>query len=379
MKNINDKKYSVLLFLFGLFSIIICNIIATKYYFFGGDYFLVTDNPQFKGTNFEVVKFVDFFALSIKYNSVLVLCVMLIALSIYTFLYKTDDELISILSNLYRKNSDIKLKLIYLKTRILSRKKNYPVTSIETIKIEKSEEQIKYGKIQTLKNNGLLYGFIILVIQIALYLIMKNYVFELSIQIIINFSILIILRFFSAYKCNELSEYNKGNSNLWFLFAIMFPSITLIIAGMGFSIKKEWEEYQNLIIDPSEQKTNKNFLPKYTIYLLIITLMLVAILYFKNSISSKKQVENFDPYLTNSTNTNPDNTDNNSAVAPDTTILNQLNSKDEEKEFDIYLKDSISRAKKEHMNEKKNIVTKDSLKKVKKSKPSFAEKLLNTK
>ena len=90
--------------------------------------------------------------------------------------------------------------------------------------------------------------------------------------------------------------------------------------------------------------------------MLIITLILVTILYFKDSKSSEKQVENFAPELIDSANINPNTSDNNTAVAPDTTILNQLNSKDKDKEFAIYLEDSISRAKKEHLTEKKDIV-----------------------
>jgi hypothetical protein len=341
MKNINDKKYSVLLFLFGLFSSVICNIIATKYYYFGGDYFLVADVPQLKTQNFEVVKLVDFFALSVKLNSVLVFCIMLIALSIYTFLYKTDAELISILSNLKGKTTSIRLKLNDLKTKRVSKKTDSKVTLNAKIQIEKSEDQIKFGKIQALKSNGLLFGFIILVIQIALYLLLRKYVVEYSIQIIINFSISIILRFFSAYKCNQLSEYNKGSSNMWFLFGIMLPSIALIIAGMDFSIKKEWEDYQNIASTHSELKTNKSSISRYTIFLLIIILILVTILCFKNSKLFKKQDENNAPELINSSNIYPIANDTNTAVAPDTTILNQLNKEELEKENAISKEDSI--------------------------------------
>lgn len=379
MKNINDKKYSVLLFLFGLFSSIICNIISTEYYYFKGEYILVSDEPQLKAQNFEVVKFVEFLFISIKLNSILVLLTMLIALSIYTFLYKTDKDIINTLIILKTKYSDLNLKFKHIKTLRLYKKTNLPVTSTGIMQIEKTEQQIKFGKIQTLKSNALLYGFILLLIQIALYLLLKKYIAEYSTQIIINFSVSIVLRFFSAFKCNELSEYNKSSSSMWFLFGIMLPSIALIIAGMDFSIKKEWQDFQHIESTPLEQRTNKKSISKYIIYLLIITLILVTILYFKDSKSSEKQVENFAPELIDSANINPNTSDNNTAVAPDTTILNQLNSKDKDKEFAIYLEDSISRAKKEHLTEKKDIVIIDSLKKVKKSKPTFAEKLLNAK
>lgn len=342
MKNINDKKYSVLLFLFGLFSSIICNIVATKYYYFGGDYFLVADAPQLKTQNFEVVKLVDFFALSVKLNSVLVFCMMLIAFSIYTFLYKTDAELMSILSNLKGKTTSIRLKLNDLKTKRVSKKTDSNVTLNAKIQIEKSEDQIKFEKIQALKSNGLLFGFIILVIQIALYLLLRKYVVEYSIQIIINFSISIILRFFSAYKCNQLSEYNKGSSNMWFLFGIMLPSIALIIAGMDFSTKKEWEDYQNIASTPSELKTNKSSISRYTIFLLIITLILVTILCFKSSKLSNKQDKNNAPELIESTSIKSIANDTNSAVAPDTIILNRLNKEELENGNAISKEDSIS-------------------------------------
>ena len=342
MKNINDKKYSVLLFLFGLFSSVICNIIATKYYYFGGDYFLVADVPQLKTQNFEVVKLVDFFDLSVKLNSVLVFCIMLIALSIYTFLYKTDAELMSILSNLKGKTTSIRLKLNDLKTKRVSRKTDSNVTLNAKTQIEKSEDQIKFGKIQALKSNGLLFGFIILVIQVALYLLLRKYVVEYSIQIIINFSISIILRFFSAYKCNQLSEYNKGSSNMWFLFGIMLPSIALIIAGMDFSTKKEWEDYQNIASTPSELKTNKSSISRYTIFLLIITLILVTILCFKSSKLSNKQDKNNAPELIESTSIKSIANDTNSAVAPDTIILNRLNKEELENGNAISKEDSIS-------------------------------------
>lgn len=342
MKNINDKKYSVLLFLFGLFSSIICNIVATKYYYFGGDYFLVADAPQLKTQNFEVVKLVDFFALSVKLNSVLVFCMMLIAFSIYTFLYKTDAELMSILSNLKGKTTSIRLKLNDLKTKRVSKKTDSNVTLNAKIQIEKSEDQIKFGKIQALKSNGLLFGFIILVIQVALYLLLRKYVVEYSIQIIINFSISIILRFFSAYKCNQLSEYNKGSSNMWFLFGIMLPSIALIIAGMDFSTKKEWEDYQNIASTPSELKTNKSSISRYTIFLLIITLILVTILCFKSSKLSNKQDKNNAPELIESTSIKSIANDTNSAVAPDTIILNRLNKEELENGNAISKEDSIS-------------------------------------
>ena len=342
MKNINDKKYSVLLFLFGLFSSIICNIVATKYYYFGGDYFLVADAPQLKTQNFEVVKLVDFFALSVKLNSVLVFCMMLIAFSIYTFLYKTDAELMSILSNLKGKTTSIRLKLNDLKTKRVSKKTDSNVTLNAKIQIEKSEDQIKFEKIQALKSNGLLFGFIILVIQVALYLLLRKYVVEYSIQIIINFSISIILRFFSAYKCNQLSEYNKGSSNMWFLFGIMLPSIALIIAGMDFSTKKEWEDYQNIASTPSELKTNKSSISRYTIFLLIITLILVTILCFKSSKLSNKQDKNNAPELIESTSIKSIANDTNSAVAPDTIILNRLNKEELENGNAISKEDSIS-------------------------------------
>ena len=342
MKNINDKKYSVLLFLFGLFSSVICNIIATKYYYFGGDYFLVADVPQLKTQNFEVVKLVDFFDLSVNLNSVLVFCIILIALSIYTFLYKTDAELMSILSNLKGKTTSIRLKLNDLKTKRVSRKTDSNVALNAKIQIEKSEDQIKFGKIQALKSNGLLFGFIILVIQVALYLLLRKYVVEYSIQIIINFSISIILRFFSAYKCNQLSEYNKGSSNMWFLFGIMLPSIALIIAGMDFSTKKEWEDYQNIASTPSELKTNKSSISRYTIFLLIITLILVTILCFKSSKLSNKQDKNNAPELIESTSIKSIANDTNSAVAPDTIILNRLNKEELENGNAISKEDSIS-------------------------------------
>ena len=371
MININDKKYSVLLFLFGLFSSIICNIVATKYYYFGGDYFLVADNPQLEAQNFEVVKFVEFFFLSVKLNSVLVFCIMLIALSIYTFLYKTDNELISILKG---KTTGVKLKLNDLKTQILSKKTSSPVTSIAKIQIEKSEEQIKFGKIQTLKSNGLLYGFIILVIQIALYLLLRKYVAEYSIQIIINFSISIILRFFSAYKCNELSEYNKGSSNMWFLFGIMLPSIALIIAGMDFSTKKELEDNKNLVSTPVEQKTIKNSTSKNSIYILIISLILIAVLYFKNSKTSENREVKKVPELIDFENTNLITLDT-AAVAPiDTASLNHITSEEIEKEFAKNIADSISLSKKDKLPAHKDVS-----KKKNNLKPSFAEELLKIK
>ena len=235
--------------------------------------------------------------------------------------------------------------------------------------IEKSEEQIKFQAIQTLKSNGFLYGFIILAIQVAVYLLLPKFVVGFNNQIIINFSISLILRFFSAYKCNEIAEYNKGNSNLWFLFAIMFPSITLILAGMDVSSKKEWKDYQYDVSAFSNQKTNKNFMPRKTIYLLIVILILVIFWYFKNSKSNKNNIENNIPEVLDSVNT---------AVAPDTTSLNEsilIN----EKEYAKLLKDSISRSKRKHLTKNEDIIIIDSLKKVKNLKPTFAEELLKIK
>ena len=110
-------------------------------------------------------------------------------------------------------------------------------------------------------------------------------------------------------------------------------------------------------------------MPRKTIYLLIVILILVIFWYFKNSKSNKNNIENNIPEVLDSVNT---------AVAPDTTSLNEsilIN----EKEYAKLLKDSISRSKRKHLTKNEDIIIIDSLKKVKNLKPTFAEELLKIK
>jgi preprotein translocase subunit SecG len=358
MFDFNKKKISLSILLIALALIFFISKVKTKLEIPTAFDDTIDKNP----TEWLVMDVVDLFDCTINYNNTLFVLLIIVIIAILLFVF-TDDTQIS------DKTKSIKFKLNNLKIWLLPQKNSSPDTIIVKTQIEKSEEQIKFQAIQTLKSNGFLYGFIILAIQVAVYLLLPKFVVGFNNQIIINFSISLILRFFSAYKCNELAEYNKGNSNLWFLFAIMFPSITLILAGMDVSSKKEWKDYQYDVSAFSNQKTNKNFMPRKTIYLLIVILILVVFWHFKNSKSNKNNIENNIPEVLDSVNT---------AVAPDTTSLNEsilIN----EKEYAKLLKDSISRSKREHLTKNEDIIIIDSLKKVKNLKPTFAEELLKIK
>lgn len=322
MKNLTNKKYSVILFLTGFFGIIISNLASYNYICINGKYLRpigLIHNSNF--SDFESAKGIDLGFYIIGLRSVLIFFVLLIACSVYIFLYKTDEEI----DVYFFRIKDKYFTKRKIQKSFSSEKKIAITEKQEQVKPENLEAQIELRKIKMLKSNGLLYGFILLVLEIGLYLILKKYVTEYSMGVIINFSVSIILRFFSAYKCNELSEFNKGSSNMWFLFAIMLPSVALIIAGMNFSIKKEWGNYPYLVSKTSEQKFSYKPIIKYIIYIIIIVLLSVAILYYKNSKSSANQVVDYAPELIDSVNINPDVIDTNTAVSPDTSIVNDIN------------------------------------------------------
>jgi hypothetical protein len=242
MDKLENKKYSVLLFLTGFFGIILGSILAHNYYWINGTFCPVEYFYQSYNVKFEIVKGIDFGFFVIGLKQLSSFLVLIIACSVYLFLYKTDEE--------------IRGYLIEIKRRVQSKNilgvvsnmiNNIPATlGLKTSPKEtiikdyvKSEESIKYNKIMDAKSTAAIYGLIFGAIQLGIFVMSRNLYWEDSTKIIINFSIVLLLRIFSAYKCYMLSEYNMGSSWFWFLFGVLMPSVALILAGMPFMLNKE--------------------------------------------------------------------------------------------------------------------------------------------
>lgn len=238
MKNLANKKYSVILFLIGFFGIIISYIASHNFIYLKGGYYPV---ELFSGVylqQYESAKAIDFGLFILGLRSISIFMVVLIAYSVFLFLYKTDEEIKNFLVVVKKRIFTKELINITLINKSIAVK----TAEINEYNIEKSKESIKYNKIADAKSDAAIYGVLFGAIQIGIYVMSKNIYWEDSTKIILNFSIILILRIFSAYKCNMLSKYNLGNSWFWFLFGVLMPSVALIFASMPFLLNKEIQE-----------------------------------------------------------------------------------------------------------------------------------------
>lgn len=242
MDKLENKKYSVLLFLTGFFGIILGSILAHNYYWIKGTFYPIEYFYDGYNIKFEIVKGIDFGFFVIGLKQLSSFLVIIIACAVYLFLYKTDEEireyLIEIKRRLQSKNIlGVVSNMINNIPATLGLKSSPKETIIKDY--VKSEESIKYNKIMDAKSTAAIYGLIFGAIQLGISATLENLHWEDSTKIIISFSIVLLLRIFSAYKCYMLSEYNMGSSWFWFLFGVLIPSVALIFAGVHSVLNKE--------------------------------------------------------------------------------------------------------------------------------------------
>ena len=269
MKNINEKKIPVQLVLFSFFGIILIYVLKEPYSEHLEEWaYCLKHNIDVPFYYFKI----DFFGFEISYQAMLITLIIVMAFGVYWFLTKNDSEIKLFFSkNLNRVRSSDFYKSTIKRTSKITLKTNNDIKNKESdSELELNTTELKNRKkISLLKDISLISG----VLLIALYFILNKYFDEqianeikkipayyndtinyynpanrhrLKASIIRNkyegyfFILSIVVRIYSFFICWKLSKYNKGNYFIWGLLALVVPYISLLLAGVKFTLKKEY-------------------------------------------------------------------------------------------------------------------------------------------
>ncbi|MEE1897983.1 hypothetical protein V1389_06535 [Flavobacterium rakeshii] len=185
--------------------------------------------------------YVGLLGIDVSLKSIVVSCIVLIGLSIYLLIFKTDEEIRTFIGE-YRDKLVVNKKT---KLNELPQKKINQGVNDDNIKL--------YKKIRLTKLLTLLYGVLILLVILILKAIDQDLIDSFTLEEYQTYSIILLVanlvnRAFAAQVCYDLTKYNKGNKWLWVLFGFLFPALTLIYAGVKKSLQNEYKylmEYYN--------------------------------------------------------------------------------------------------------------------------------------
>lgn len=219
MINIKEKKISIKLMLLSLFGMIISNVIKEPY-----EEHLKKWKFLFrKDINAPIHYFkVDFFGFEIRYSTLLVTLIVVMALGVYWFLTKTDAEIRPLFKNYLNRLKKALDKIYKALDKIYSFKaddKNIKGKTVNNFVLE-----IENKKTRKVKRRTLIIGFVFLILSLFEYYAISNrtefYLYALL--------LMLVQKFFAATVCDQV----KGGSWLWFVFGFAIPSVALIIAGL---------------------------------------------------------------------------------------------------------------------------------------------------
>lgn len=230
MEKFENKKFAVTLFLIGVFGIIISYLMSEKTSTFIES--ASHGNGYYYWTKVDVL----FFEFNLK-TVVSFLC-FLIAISIYLFIYKTDDKVKSTLkfySTMFKSSDSSFLRKVF----------SFYTSDSEVKVVQLTKEQSALQEIMVPKNFNTLFGVLLLIVQ----LVLLNVAIE---NLAVVFAIQLGIRFFGAYRCHKVAEHNIWGSGTWFFLGFIFPSIALFLSGLKSTLRKDL----NLTINDNNQESN---------------------------------------------------------------------------------------------------------------------------
>lgn len=240
MEKFENKKSAVLLLLAGVGGIVIAYILSESYYFVNGGYYKAINANYALENGYEIKRVVEFFHFKLPFKGIVVFLILTIATSIYLFIYKTDDEVKSALNScsaIFKTRDSSLLRKVF----------SFYTTDSEVKAVQLTEEQSALEEIMVSKNFNTLFGVLLLIIQLFLW----NIGIE---NIAVMFVVQLGIRFFGAYRCNKVAEYNIWGSGTWFVLGFIFPSIALILSGIKSTLRKD----VNLTFEKSSEESNEH-------------------------------------------------------------------------------------------------------------------------
>jgi len=240
MEKFENKKSAVILFLAGVIGIVVAYILSEPYYFVNGEYLHEIGVNYASQYGLVPRRAVEFFQLKLPFKGIVVFLILTIATSIYLFIYKTDDEVKSALksySTMFKSGDSSFLRKVF----------SFYTTDSEVKVVQLTKEQSALEGIMVSKNFNTLFGVLLLIIQLFLW----NVGVE---NIAVMFVIQLGIRFFGAYRCNKVAEYNIWGSGTWFVLGFIFPSIALILSGLKSTLRKDVD----LTFEKSSEESNEH-------------------------------------------------------------------------------------------------------------------------
>lgn len=236
MEKFENKKFAVILFLAGVVGIVIAYILSESYYFVNGGYYKAINANYSLENRYEIRRVVEFFHLKLPFKAILVFLILAIATSIYWFLYKTDESIKNTLNTL---SVDVKTFSNEMINSSAFRKVfSFYISDSDVKIVQLTKGQSALEEIMSAKNNNILLGVLFFVLQLFLMNISVEYVKYFGVLFIVSLGI----RFFAAYRCNKIAEYNIWGSGAWFFLGFILPSIALILSGLKSTLRKNIEQ-----------------------------------------------------------------------------------------------------------------------------------------
>ncbi|RYJ41569.1 hypothetical protein [Flavobacterium beibuense] len=237
MIQLEEKKIPVVLIIIGIVLLVISNLTKEPYDI---SLFLYYEKNHISMSLSEY--YVGLLGIDVSLKSIVVSCIVLIGLSIYLLIFKTDEEIRTLIGGGYRDKLAVNKKT---KLNELPQKKINQDVNDDNIKL--------YKKIKLTKLLTLLYGVLILLVILILKTIDQDLIDSFTIEEYQTYSIILLIanlvnRAFATQVCYDLTKYNKGSKWLWVLCGFLFPALTLIYAGVKRSLQNEYKylmEYYN--------------------------------------------------------------------------------------------------------------------------------------
>jgi len=241
MYKIENKKTAISLTLISISALIISYFIKEP-----NDYLMIKFLQEQKLQVPLYLYDVNIIGLTLSYKTIVITFTILLCIGVYWFLYKTDDE--------------IKSKATKLKKWIRSVKQTPTNTTLYS-KQEDLPQKTLYNKIRRIKSTAFALGILILVATFILRISNDEIANSLTTSGSQTFFVMIMLlsiliRAIAAQLCYNLTKYNRGSKYLWVIFAVIMPSISLIIAGIIRTLQYEYKYLYEFINQPNTHENN---------------------------------------------------------------------------------------------------------------------------
>ncbi|WP_264565871.1 hypothetical protein [Flavobacterium sp. N3904] len=231
MNQIQNKKIPITIILISVLSLPLSFLIKAPY-----DYALIAyySENQISIPLSEYYVIWDWLSL----ERATIILFLSLAIGIYCYLYKTDENIKSTLKNWSIKNNVL---LRFFRTASQKTANFYKVKPDECINTPEitptSEDYIEYNSVKKERTKALCIGVVFLLLLTAEY----SFAYMSTGMLITAIVLMFIQKLVGANLCNALAPYNYGNSWIWILFGFIFPSIALIVSGSGIATNEKSE------------------------------------------------------------------------------------------------------------------------------------------